>query len=910
MLKHLLLICVLACCTAVSTAAEPLIWVEAEAAAKRQLVDNAGLNNVNPDELSGGKWICSFSHEKDPSGMGQYALDIPAAGRYHLWARAVAGTGLAYRLDGASSAVSVAVDKGKDEIPVSADGNPFYPGRIAWYDAGTVELTPGKHVIAWYLGGLKEKDRYGGLDCFVLTTGAFTPNGKYKPGGKSPQPTPAFQPGQAWDFVPAADQLDPSALLDLRYLNEKAAGEHGFIRLSRDGDSFVRGDGRPIRFWAASSSPTPQFDLASQKHSAQFLAKRGVNFMRLGDNSLIPTAPGSKITDVNEKALDEIFKGVAAMKSAGIYSMIVPYWACQVKIQKSWGVTDPGGDNPQGLLFFEPTMQKGFKAWLKALYGRKNPYTGLTLAEDPAVAIIELQNEDSLLWWGFSSINGDAQIMLRRLFADFLKKKYGSLEQARQSWQNCAGFVPDAWDRGLPGLMHTWDLTRDGRTKKGKIPGFEQRVTDQTEFLAQLMHKFNSEMTTYLRDELGCKQLINACNWKTADMMLTQDAEYWSYSANDVIARNCYVEVYHQGVQAGWNIQAGDSYADVSMINSPVDLPVNVKKPLGRTFMLPETLWVPPDLYQSEGPLMVAAQTALTGIDITCWSGCGIGGWYHSDWFLFKWVWNSPVTLGQFPAAALIYRQGLVRPGEPAVVEHRRLEDLWERKTPIISEQGGWDPNHNAGNITLTSSVKTTVDPLAYLVGPVRVAYGSDPAKTQVVDLANYIDREHKTVRSITGQIETDYGKGVYRVNSPLVQAAAGFLKDAGTQHLADVDITCHNKYATIVVVPLDGKPLRESGKVLVQVGTVCRPAGWTTVPARARINGKQSDCFRIISRGKDQLQVENAEVTVSVANPRLSRAVLLDVNGMATPTPVEVKQTGGKATVVLPANTMYLVLQ
>ncbi len=436
------------------------------------------------------------------------------------------------------------------------------------------------------------------------------------------------------------------------------------------------------------------------------------------------------------------------------------------------------------------------------------------------------------------------------------------------------------------------------------------------------MHKFNSEMAAYLRDELGCKQLINACNWKTADMMLTQDAEYWAYSANDVIARNCYVEVYHQGVQAGWNIQAGDTYADVSMIKNPVDLPINVKKPLGRTFMLPETLWVPPDLYQSEGPLMVAAQTALTGIDITCWSGCGIGGWYHSDWFLFKWVWNSPVTLGQFPAAALIYRQGLVQPGEPAVVEHRHQQDLWDRKTPIISEQGGWDPNHNAGDITLTSAagrhhvlvvggrVKTTVDPLAYLVGPVRVAYGSDPAKTQVVDLAKYIDRKNKTVQSITGQIETDYGRGVYRVNSPLAQAAAGFLKDAGPQHLGDVDITCGNKYATVVVVPLDGKPIRESGKVLVQVGTVCRPAGWTTVPARARINGKQSDCFRIISRGKDPLQVENTEVTVSVANARLTKAVLLDVNGMATQTPVELKQSGGKAIVVLPANTLYLVLQ
>jgi hypothetical protein len=164
-------------------------------------------------------------------------------------------------------------------------------------------------------------------------------------------------------------------------------------------------------------------------------------------------------------------------------------------------------------------------------------------------------------------------------------------------------------------------------------------------------------------------------------------------------------------------------------------------------------------------------------------------------------------------------------------------------------------------------------------------------------------------VRSITGQIETDYGKGVYRVNSPTAQAVAGFLKEAGPQHLADVDITCRNKYATIVVVPLDGKPLRESGKVLIQVGTVCRPAGWTTVPARARINGKQSDCFRIISRGKDQLQVENTAATVSVANPGLGKAVLLDVNGMATPAAVETKRGGGKLTVVLPANTMYLVL-
>jgi hypothetical protein len=889
----------------VATATAPLIWVEGEQAVKKQLVDNAGLNDVNSDELSGGRWICSFSHEKEPTGTAEYAVEIAEAGSHHLWVRAVGGTGLAYRVDGAKDAVDVAIDKGQNPIPVAADGNPFYPPTAAWYDLGTLQLAQGKHTVTWYLGGLKEKVRWGGMDCFLLTGGTFTPNGKYKPGEKSPQPIPAFQPGQAWDFVPEPDKLDPSAVLDLRYLNEKVAGEHGFVKLAPDGNSFLRGDGRPIRFWAASPGFQPEVELAARKHDAQFLAKRGVNFARMWC-TLFRTTEGSKITDVDEKALDDIFKSVAAMRSAGIYSIINPYWAVSVKFPKSWGVTDPGTSNPEGLLFFEPAVQKGLRAWLKALYATKNPYTGLALGDDPAVAVIELQNEDSLLWWGFSSIKGDAQTMLRGLFADFLKRKYGSLEKAREAWQGCAGWSPDAWDKGLPGFLHAWDLTHDARVKKGKIPGFEQRAAAQTEFLARLMRKFNSEMSAYLRDELHCKQLINANNWRTTDLTMTQDAEYWADSANEVLGRNFYTGGYHKGINDGWQILPGQYYTDVSMIREPVNLPINVKRPMGHTFILPEMLWTPPDLYESEGPLMVAAQTALTGLDISVWFGIG-NLWCDNP--SYKWVGNSPVILAQFPATALIFRQGLVAPGKPAVVEHRRLEDLWERKTPIISEESGWDPNRDTGNIPLTSSVKTAVDPLAYLVGAVRVVYGSDPAQTEVVDLAKYIDRKNKTVRSITGQIETDYGRGVYRVNSPTAQAVAGFLKDAGPQHLADVDIACRNQYASIVVVPLDGKPIRESAKVLVQAGTVCRPTGWTAVPTRARIDGKQRDCFRILSAGKAPFQVENTDATITVANPRLTKAVLLDVNGMATQTPVEVKLADGKLSATLPPSAMYVVL-
>ena len=146
-------------------------------------------------------------------------------------------------------------------------------------------------------------------------------------------------------------------------------------------------------------------------------------------------------------------------------------------------------------------------------------------------------------------------------------------------------------------------------------------------------------------------------------------------------------------------------------------------------------------------------------------------------------------------------------------------------------------------------------------------------------------------------------------MNAPKAQAVAGFVGGAGPQRLADVQITCRNAYATIVVVPLDDKPIRESARVLVQAGTLARPTGWTTRPARVRAGGKQTDAHYILSIGKAPWQVENVDATVAIANPRLTKATLLDVNGMPTATPVTVTAGGKGVTVALPPNTLYLVL-
>ena len=914
MCKKFLFMALLLCGACVAMAAEPFVWVEGEAAtAQQNIVANGGLNSINPYAMAGGAWLSSFTEANMPTpGTADYAVTIPQDGQYHLWLRAVAGTGLGYRVDGGDWAY-IDGNKGKDSESSSADGGLWWPPMIAWFQPATLMLTAGKHTIGIQFGGAKldGKAAFAGLDCFALTTGDFQPNGRYKPDEQAPAVVQDIPAGKGWNFGPSPDALDPAAVLDLRYLNEKAAGETGFVHLSKDGNSFVRGDGQAIRFWATGDSPDG-LTFAQLKHQAQFLAKRGVNIIRL-HVQLAPRDEGSQVTDIDAGTLDFIFRTEAAMKQAGIYTIISPYWGNAVTIRKSWGTMADAGQSASGLLFFEPTLQKGYRAWVKALYTQPNPYspTKMKLADDAGVAIIQLQNENSLLFYDPDAFKGAVLDYFRHQYADFLTKKYGALDKV--PWKDYNRGTSEMhylseWDKGLPGQPYLWDVSRAGMAKKGEWPGFIPFTADFTEFLSRTMYKFNADMVSYLHNDLGCKQLVSTDNWHGPDG-LTQDAQYWTGSMADVIAKNTYTGGYHIGNNSGWQVLPDSCYSNVSMIKNPTQLPFNMKHPLGHPLMIPETAWVHPDIYQAEAPLMMAAQSCLTGFNIGFWFCAGEEEWCGNT--VTKWSDMTPMQIGQFPAAALIFREGLVKEGAPAVYEERTLQDMWNRTTPLLSDETGFDdPNHSAGkNVSPASSVKSPVDQLAFLVGPVQVKFDGNPAKSKVLDMTKYIDRTKQIVRADTGQIVTDYGAGLYRVDAPMAQAVAGFLRAAGEQRLSDVTITCKNPYAVITVVPLDKQPIKKSAKVLVQIGTISRPTGWASKPVTLFMNKQPFDCLKLVSTGAMPWQVENADVTLTIDNGKLTKGLALDINGMATATPVTITAAGGKITVVVPPNTMYLVL-
>jgi hypothetical protein len=194
------------------------------------------------------------------------------------------------------------------------------------------------------------------------------------------------------------------------------------------------------------------------------------------------------------------------------------------------------------------------------------------------------------------------------------------------------------------------------------------------------------------------------------------------------------------------------------------------------------------------------------------------------------------------------------------------------------------------------------VDRLAFFVGKVDRELTDGPTGVETVPLADYIDHGRKLVRSLTGQLRWDYGNGVVTVDTPYAQGACGFLKAAGPLTLGDVTIESGNEYGAILVVSLDGRPLAESQRVLVQAGTEDWPYGFATQPA--------GDEKRIVSLGGYPPNVRKVDAGVTLRNAAVTGAAVLDGNGYITGREAESTRRGDGLAIALPEDSLYTLVR
>lgn len=878
---------------ALSPGDDDLIWIEGEAAKTREVGPPHGwYNSIKKELLSGGDWLSNFS---DKDGLASYDVPVKKAGSYTLWVRAnPIAAALAWRL-GDGEWKEIDMSKAIDQVNLAADNKPDMR-FVAWVKVGAIDLRPGNASISFKMHS--GTSHHGGLDCFCLTTKPFTPNGARRPGEK----LGLAEPG-TWAFEPDDDEFSPKALLDLRSLNEKTAGESGFVQRTPGGD-FLLGNGQPVRFWAVNTNggPSPDFD-AIRKH-ARFLAKRGVNMVRW-HGALNPKGPESKITDVDLTEIDRVQRFVAAMKAEGIYTTFSPYWAISAQANPNWGIKGHPSGNLPGTLFWDEALQAAYKGWLREFFTRKNPY-GPPLANEPAIAVFQIQNEDSLLFWTIEGVKGEERKRLMQKFGAWAAKKYGTLDKARSAWggQNADGDDPAS---GTAGFLHMWEFNSD------QTGGRLQRLADTLQFFSETMYAFNKDVAQLLKKDLGCKMLINAGNWHTANNLLMLDAEHWSYTANDIIGMNYYVNAgVHinptENHKTGYLVCQGDYFQDASMLHFPRRLATNRKLVAGYPYLISECTWVPPMSYQAEAPFLTAAYSSLTGFDILYWFAMGQTGY---DRTINKWQVACPALMGGWPASSLMFRKGFVKKADPVVHEERTLDDIWTLRSTVIGEEESFDPNRHTGHLPKEVNLKGGINPLAFLVGPVEVKYGGDPAKTTAADLSKFIDDAKKTVTSATGELTFNHGAGWCTIDAPKAQGVTGFLAKGGPFALKTVTIESKNEYAAILAVSLDDKDLASSQSILVQVTTQCRPYHWKESPATFKDpEGKNSyQGKRIDDTGAEPWNEVETQATFTVRNPRLRKAVALDPNGMPAGE-VKAEPKNGALVVTLPPNALYIVLQ
>ncbi len=731
-------------------------------------------------------------------------------------------------------------------------------------------------------------------------------------GACSPRP-------DTFDVEYPEDQFTEDALLDLRYLNEDEAGQHGFISLTADSNSFAGGDGKEIRFWSVNDAVNARrlSDEDMQRH-ARFLAKIGVNMIRI-HGSINPAGKDTKINQVDTAEVRAIWKTVAFMKREGIYTTISPFWAHNGHmggwVPEKWGIDGYSGtDNLWGVMFFNDRLKEAYKTWVKYLYTTPNPYTGIALRDEPAVALIQVKNEDGVFFWTMQNVKPELKLLIRKKFTAWLMKKYGGYENTLRNWNN---FTLKGDDNGkkLFDIFSTWEMTQ-------AVPDEQQvRMKDQTEFFTQTQYNFYKEIHDFYRDVLGCKQLINACNWKTADQLRLNDLERFTYTSCEVEAVNRYFDPGHVGENSGWRIDTGHYYQGKSALQNPIEIPVNIKQVTGYPMLVTESGWNLPNKYQSEAPLLIAAYSSLSGVASYYWfvinaitmdpdpylTRISLGENLHP---MNRWTYSTPGGALMFPANALIFRLNYIRQGKTVVHEERTMDQLYNRDIPVISEENSYDPNRDAGYETKPGSDRTEVNPLAYLTGRVEVKYGTEkPGVSLFPGLSELIDMDRKTVKSTTGEMSLDYGLGIFTLNTPKARAISGFLSPGKEYKLGDLTISSENKYITVELVSMDGEDLEKSSKILLQAGPTFRPSGWEEEAASYRMGKDSVQGYKILNTGHMPWLGKTIDVEISLKNPGLKEAILLNTAGYEAHR-IPLMKDNGNVKLKLPSDYIYIILQ
>lgn len=848
-------------------AGDETLWIEGEKPSSHGFLKHGWYDAVKKDVLSGGDWL---SHYGEVPAEATYAVDVKQGGDYAFWVRCnCVMVTQHWRIDqGEWTACDLRAEP-REEIMIS----PAPDHRsLAWNKLGTVKLSPGPHTVAFRLSS--KLANHGGIDCFVLTNAGFVPSGARKPA-----PRGAAAPGDWFEVIPDEDAFSPQSIIDLSSLLPKPAGKAGFTTSS--GDRLLQG-GKPVKFWGCGANLELEKSRAWLTRWARWLAKHGINMVR--QHTVADVLGPLKGGTFDPKRLDAWDWWCAELKKNGIHmtwSMFYPY---AVTREDGYELFD---DLPalhgnaslrssSGLATIEPKLQELELAYTKAVLEHKNPYTGLRYVDDPALAVLEIRNEDSIFWHyplnelvsGKLAPKHGARLKAR--WADWLKARYGTDEKLKAAWGDSFRSGDGLSNAAMAGYQ-AWEMGPDGPSMNKRE---KKRMGDWIRFLAEEQRAGYERREKALRG-IGFKAVSVTTAWR-AGGAAADPANTWSDAAMGMIDRHNYAG----GGEGGHGVKEGKVNAETHM-GTPGGglLAVGLYAVEGKPYSITEWTQLPPNPWKAEAAPLIA------------FYGMGLQGWDSSYHFLSSrnrmgagwpnlssYVSDTPHYMGQFPALAFAIHKGHLQEGAVAAARRLKIDDLFQGIDPLQQDftGGGYDAKALKGNLA--------TPPEILAVGKVTTSFdGAKPSEK--IDWAAWWDKDKKVVKSVTGELVWDYGRRVVTVASPKTQAVVGFA-GGQTHELPGVKVAVETDFVSLIFTPLDDQPLASSKNILI------------TAMARDRQAGTEysADGLTLIKAGAPPLSMEPVRATITLKGAAPLEVKAVDLYGVPTSTAVPV--SGGAFTI------------
>ncbi|MGC9453537.1 MAG: hypothetical protein ACP5HU_01610 [Phycisphaerae bacterium] len=677
--------------------------------------------------------------------------------------------------------------------------------------------------------------------------------------------------------------------------NHRPAGRFGFIRVGDDGH-FHTDQGR-IRLLGANvqfGACLPEKDQAEE--IAARMAKFGLNVVRFHhmDRARFPRGllaeDASDTRQLDPRAMERLDYFVAQLKENGIYvnlNLLVSRRFCPEDGLPGTVAEVRGKANHLLGFFYEPAFD------LHAEYARKllthrNAYTGNRYVEEPAVALVEIINENGLVNYWFDTARKPRlrdlpepfRTALRQQWNEWLTQRYDDSQALREVWPATTGTEAKATVDLVP-----YDGFRDR-------PRQQQR--DWLEFLRHLEQRYFHRMVKLLKEDLGLRAPVigTTCASSLVTVMAAE---------TDVIDGHVYWGNPHWRTHPwdwnslDWSI---DNISQVDCGNPGGRLRwLAMYRVAGMPCTVTEFNEAAPNVFAGEAPLYIATYAALQDWDAVFFHNYEASGSWNTGMLHGNQIGEHPTKMANFPVAAAIFRRGDVQPANQRIAAPMSRD----KELQILIDSGsqwslanGFDLGLDGDNI-VRHRIALEVN-------------GSDNADISPGPTLSDFDRLTSDTGEVTWDGSDDQG-AVQTVDTDRTKAVFGMT--AGREfRMGDVTIEVGQTLdggATVALTLLEGESFADPGRALLVATARAVNTGMHFRPVTEDVDGKPVTRYEITSWGERPSRVEVVPAVIRVPEHKGLTVYALDERGQRKHA-IEVNSASGEAVVQIgpPAATLW----